>query len=148
MRKTLIAIANLMIGGGIAFPIIAVPWILLDVDKKVLWLVPLVLFGTAGVELTEIAGSIKTSRYQMLKRQITLRERSRYTARWNIFWWASGEYRDEFLDKLPRFLFRIVAWSLLAAAGLLLANISSACQMDMKDPGQPAAAMAVVATPW
>ena len=127
MRKTLIAIANLTIGAGIALPIIVVSWVLLDVDKEVLWLFPLVLFGTAGVELTDIAGSIKTSRYQMLKRQITLRERGRYAARWNIFWWASGEYRDAFLEKLPRFLFRVTAWSLLAAAGMLLASISSTC---------------------
>ena len=125
MQKTLIAIANLIIGAGIAFPIIVVPWALLDGDIKVLWLIPLVFFGTVGVELTDIAGSVKTSRYQMTKRRITVRSRNRYAARWNIFWWVSEEYRDAFLEKMPRFWFRITAWWLLAAAGLLLVSISS-----------------------
>ena len=77
MRKTLIAITNLIIGAGIAFPIIVVPWALLGGDTKFLWLIPLVFFGTVGVELTDIAGSVKTSHYQMIKRQIALRAGNR-----------------------------------------------------------------------
>ena len=106
-----------------ALPIIVVPWALLDMDIKVLWLIPLVFFGTIGVELTDVAGSIKTSRYQTTKRRIAVRSRNRYAARWNILWWVIEEYIDAFLKKMPRFLFRITAWWILAAAGAVLTSI-------------------------
>ncbi len=127
MRKTLIAFFTLIAGAGIALPIIVVPWALLGGDAKALWLIALVFFGTAALELTDIAGTVKTIRYQMAEHRIATRSKSGLTARWNTFWWASREYRDAFLEKLPRFWFRIAAWSLLAAAGILLTNISSTC---------------------
>ena len=140
MRKTLIAIIDLVIAAVIAAAIIAVPWALLGGDEKALWLIVLVFFGTAALELTDIAGTVKTIRYQMAEHRIATRSKSGLTARWNTFWWASGEYRDAFLEKLPRFWFRIAAWALLAAAGILLTNISSTCVMDMKGTEQPDAA--------
>ena len=147
LRTTLMAIAYLLIGGGIAIPIIVVPWVLLGGDEKAGWLIALVFFGTAAHELTDISGAVKTSRYQMAKSRITARSRNRCAARWNIFWWVSGAYRDAFLEKLPRFWFRIAAWSLLAAAAILLTNISSTCETDAKDTSRPAAAVEVAADP-
>ena len=145
MRKTAIAIIDLVIGAAIAIPIIAVPWALLGGDQKALWVIVLVFLGTVAAELNDIAGSIKSSRYRMTKRRIAVRSRNGYAARWNIFRWVSGEYRDVFLEKLPRFWFRIASWSLLAAAGLLLVSISSSCETDTEDASQPASI--VVETP-
>ena len=48
---------------------------------------------------------------------------------------------------MPRFLFRITAWWLLAAAGIMLVSILGPCEVEAKDTRQVAAAVETAADP-
>ena len=122
MGATCRAIGSVVLGAVMSVAIILAAYCLLGGDKNAMWLITLVFLGIAADELKDIAGSTQTRNYQ--------------------------SYRDEFLARLPRFWFRIAAWSLLAAAGMVLVGIFNSGDTDAEDPGQPAAAVAVIATPW
>ena len=115
--------------------------------EKASLVIALVFCGTVALELTDIAGSIKTSRYQIIKRQIALRQGKGHTEWWRILKWASAEYRDEFYRKLPRYWFRLISWSLLALAGIVLVSILGSCGADAKDTDQETASAAATPAP-
>ena len=144
----LVAIINLIIGAVIAVAILAVLWALLGGDEKASLIIALVICGTVALELTDIAGSIKTSRYRTVKSQIALRQGNGDIEEWwQILKWASAEYLYELYRKLPRYWFRIISWSLLAIAGILLVSIVGSCETDAKDTSPPAAAVEAAADP-
>ena len=143
----LAAIIDLIIGAMIALAILTVLWASLGGGEKASLVIALVFCGTVALELTDIAGSIKTSRYQIIKRQIALRPGKGHTEWWRILKWASAEYGDEFYRKLPRYWFRIISWSLLALAGIVLVSILGSCGADAKDTDQETASAAATPAP-
>ena len=121
MRKTLIAMANLLVAAPIAIFMIVVPLALLGGDERGLYVMALVFVGTVAGELTSIAGAIRTTRYRVTERRIAMSSRNEIEARFRILMWATTEYRKEFYRKLPRYWLRLISWVLLAVAGLWLA---------------------------
>ena len=71
----------------------------------------LVFFGTVADELKDIAGCVQQRRGCAAPRRTV----SRYMR----------EYKNEFLKNLPRFCFRLLSWTLLAVAGIMLVRILS-----------------------
>lgn len=148
MRKTLIVILNLVIAAAISMPIVVMTFTLLGGDKRALFLIVFALAGTAADELKDIAGSIRTRRYRMKERRIAMGSTSRLVARWQIFKWATAEYQEVFWRKMPRFWLRFAAWSLLAAAGLLLVSIFNSGDAGAKDPCPTTAVSDSTIVPW
>ena len=123
MVNTLVAITTLLIASGPAFVIFAVLFVLLGGDAKAVGVILLVFFGTVAAELTEISGCKRIRRYQLLMRRPPMKTTNRLLSRWEMVWWVSGEYKDQFLKNLPGFFFRLLSWALLAVAGVVLVKI-------------------------
>ena len=107
MYATIRAIGGIVIGGAIATTILAVAFYLLGGGDTAALVMTLVTVGTALDELKDIAGPVRLRRSQSPTGPSTS-------------WYE--QYRDEFLANLPRFWFRMAAWSVLAFAGLVIAT--------------------------